>query len=57
MQEMARQINPYQEEQKTFLQRVLGKKAGWGRSQRHSWVCLLGSDQVYKVQAGKFANL
>lgn len=57
MQEMARQINPYQEEQKTFLQPVLGKKAGWGRSQRHGWVCLLGADQVYKVQAGKFANL
>lgn len=49
MQEMVRQIDSHKEEQKNYLESVLGKKAGWGRSQRQelgvSWV-----DQTCKVQ-------
>lgn len=57
MQEMVRQSDSHKEEQKNFLQPVLGKKAGWGRSQRQRRVCFLGVDQTCKVQGGRFANL
>lgn len=54
---MVRQIDSHKEEQKNYLESVLGKKAGWGRSQRQSWVCLLGVYQTCKVLGRRFANL
>lgn len=54
---MVRQIDSRKEEQKNYLEPVLGKKAGWGRSQRQDWVCLLGVDQTCKAQGRRCANL